>query len=84
MSHAEWMHSAGAGPLDVDTIPCRFRHLTNAVAHVTLTEGCIAFPGDREQDLCLHHLENATPLAEMTVVRWYPYDPRDQPVYQRG
>lgn len=46
---------------------CRFGD-QRAEYHVALSEGCIVYPDDREQYLCRHHLDRATPLGEMVVI----------------
>lgn len=61
------------------TIPddqrCRFGCSLDAnppVAIVELSAGCIAFPDDREQLLCLHHVMRAEPRGTLVVTAWDP------------
>jgi hypothetical protein len=49
-----------------DPVSCRFGD-GEAVAVVALERGCIAYPDDREQALCLHHLFRARPLGGMLL-----------------
>lgn len=50
--------------------PCRFcKELS--IVRVAIPQGCFCYPDDREQDLCDHHVQRATPLGEMTVIHWY-------------
>jgi hypothetical protein len=46
---------------------CRFGD-GEAVAVVALDRGCIAYPDDTEQALCLHHFARARPLGGMRLV----------------
>lgn len=36
---------------------------------VSVPEGCLCFPGDREQDLCAQHLNRLT--FPFTILRYY-------------
>jgi hypothetical protein len=47
---------------------CRFND-SEAVAVFAMSEGCVCFPDDREQALCMQHIVRATPLGEMTLIR---------------
>jgi hypothetical protein len=47
--------------------PCRFGD-GEAVAVVALDRGCVAYPDDREQALCLHHLFRSQPRGGMRLV----------------
>jgi hypothetical protein len=49
---------------------CRFCQ-DNAVVKVYLSKGCICYPDDHEQDLCIQHLKRATPLGTMELVEDY-------------
>lgn len=49
---------------------CRFDHDDEAVARVTLTEGCLVYPDDREQLLCLQHLHSMTAMGDVVNVEW--------------
>lgn len=40
--------------------PCRFGCREPAVATLATPRGCLCFPDDREQTLCLHHAMRAT------------------------
>lgn len=42
-----------------------------AVARFRLDAGCVAQPGEREQDLCLHHVMRASPLGTFELVEDY-------------
>jgi hypothetical protein len=46
---------------------CRFGD-DEAVGLLKLDAGCVAYPGDREQYLCVHHALRATPLGGMELV----------------
>lgn len=39
-----------------------------AVARFEMSRGCVVFPDDRSQYLCLHHIVRATPLGGMELV----------------
>jgi hypothetical protein len=52
---------------------CRFGD-GEAIARFSLPGGCIAFPEDREQALCLHHAMRATPLDGMYLVADFSAD----------
>lgn len=45
-----------------------------AIARFELSAGCVARPGDREQDLCLHHTMRAEPLGSMKLLWDYTKD----------
>jgi hypothetical protein len=49
---------------------CRFGD-REALGRFRLPAGCIAFPEDRVQDLCWHHIHRATPLGGMELVEDY-------------
>ena len=49
---------------------CRFRD-GPAIGRWRLSEGCVAFPADREQDLCLHHARRARALETFELVDDY-------------
>ena len=53
----------------VSESPCRFVHNSAAVAIFTFSRGCICFPDDREQALCIQHIVGATPLGSMELVK---------------
>jgi hypothetical protein len=42
-----------------------------AVGRFTLSDGCVAFPNDKEQDLCFHHAMKATPLGTIDLIQDY-------------
>jgi hypothetical protein len=46
---------------------CRFGD-DEAVGLFRLDEGCVAYPSDREQYLCVHHALRATPLGGMELI----------------
>jgi hypothetical protein len=50
-------------------ISCRFDHRAPADAIYALSDGCLCYPDDREQALCRQHIDRATPLGTMTLVR---------------
>jgi len=52
--------------------PCRFC-ADESVARIGLSDGCIAFPDDHEQDVCLHHYRKAQPLGGSHLLRDYTY-----------
>ena len=61
---------------------CRFGPdgcIDRPVVCVALSEGCICFPDDREQLLCLHHAMRSTPLG--TIEALYLVD--DSPFVER-
>lgn len=45
---------------------CRFCN-DGAVAIFALNEGCLCFPDDREQALCMQHVIKANPIGSMTI-----------------
>jgi len=47
---------------------CRFCE-SEAIGVFSLPDGCLCYPEDREQSLCLHHVVKATPLGEMILTR---------------
>jgi hypothetical protein len=51
-----------------EALQCRFGD-GEAVALITLDRGCVAYPDDREQALCLHHLVRAQPLGGLYLTR---------------
>ena len=55
------------------SVPCRFATdgcPDEAVARVQM-EGCVCYPDDTEQSLCMQHLHESEPLGKWTVVEWY-------------
>jgi hypothetical protein len=55
---------------DVEPPQCRFGD-GEAAAHVSVPGGCVCYPDDREQDLCLQHLSRCTPLDGLKVLGTY-------------
>jgi hypothetical protein len=53
-----------------ETRQCRFRD-GPAIGRFALDRGCVAYPDDREQDLCAHHIRRATPLGSFELVEDY-------------
>ena len=53
------------------TIQCRFGD-GPAVALIEFNSGCFCYPNDREQWLCEHHINRATPLDKMETIRLAP------------
>jgi hypothetical protein len=49
---------------------CRFGD-GEAIGRFALSDGCVAFPEDREQDLCWHHARRATPLGSFELIADY-------------
>lgn len=49
---------------------CRFGD-GEAVGRFRLSEGYVAYPDDREQDLCWHHSKRVTPLGTFEVIEDY-------------
>lgn len=49
---------------------CRFDD-DEAIARFHLDQGCVAYPEDREQDLCWHHARRATPLGSFELIEDY-------------
>lgn len=65
---------------------CRFGDC-DAMVRVDLSDGCIAYPTDREQDLCINHYHWATPLGRMGVIGVYQpetYEWYKQQINSRG
>jgi hypothetical protein len=52
------------------TPQCRFGD-GPAVGRYRLSRGCIVFPGDREQDLCPHHVLRVSPLGTFELIADY-------------
>lgn len=52
-------------------VRCRFGDGFRAAVRVSLSDGCLCYPDDREQDLCIQHLDRANPLGEMEVIKDY-------------
>lgn len=46
---------------------CRFCRWP-AVGIFELNRGCLCFPEDREQALCMQHVVRATPLGDMSLL----------------
>ena len=55
--------------MTADPIMCRFGDGAPAAAVYAMSGGCVVYPGDREQALCLQHEARATPLGTMTLLR---------------
>lgn len=49
-----------------EDLGCRFCS-SPAVAIFTMTEGCLCYPDDRQQALCMQHILRATPLGTMDL-----------------
>ena len=49
---------------------CRFGD-DEAIGRFSLSQGCIVYPDDREQDLCSHHALRATPLGTFRLIADY-------------
>lgn len=47
---------------------CRFC-ATPATAVYAMDRGCFCYPDDREQALCPQHIDRASPLGSMVLVR---------------
>lgn len=45
-----------------------------AVARFHLSEGCVAQPGERDQDLCLHHVMRASPYGTFELTEDFTVD----------
>jgi len=54
----------------VQVLTCRFCS-SEAVARFSMSAGCVCYPDDREQDLCVQHVLRATPLGTMQLVEDY-------------
>lgn len=55
-------------------IPCRFAEKgcdMPAVVQVGMDLGCVCFPDDQIQDLCVHHEMKSTPLGSFVVLGRY-------------
>ena len=52
---------------------CRFPHdpPVPAVVRVSMDRGCVCYPDDREQDLCVQHDYKSEPLGTYEVIREY-------------
>jgi hypothetical protein len=63
-------------------IDCRFAPECQApsAARVSVPGGCICFPADREQELCLQHINDATPLDGLELL----VDRTETKFFQRG
>ncbi len=59
------MSSMDFTPPDLE---CRFG-CGPAIAVFAMDRGCVCYPDDRQQALCMQHIVRATPLGRMTVVR---------------
>lgn len=46
-----------------------------AIARFYLSRGCVCYPDDREQDLCLHHAVRATPIGSFELIWDYTLPP---------
>lgn len=55
-----------------------------AIVRVALTEGCLAWPDDREQDLCVQHLSSIEPRGEMWLIDVYEPEVLDWYLGTRG
>jgi hypothetical protein len=55
-------------------VPCRFCGNV-AVGKFVMSHGCVDFPNEREQDLCLMHVSLASPLGTMDIIEVH------QPMY---
>lgn len=51
---------------------CRFGDSYPAVLRIRLSAGCIGYPDDREQDVCLHHAMRVTPIGWVQGIHAYP------------
>lgn len=60
---------------------CRFGD-GEAIALFHMVDGCMCFPDEREQDLCLHHAYRATPLGRMVMIRDYSQGQQFSRVWQ--
>lgn len=56
-----------AQELRLNPPPCRFCGMPS-IARYAMDEGCICYPDDREQDLCMQHENRATPLGSMELM----------------
>jgi hypothetical protein len=57
--------------LPTDT-KCRQGDRDPVVGIVALDQGCLVFPDDREQALCLHHIMRITPRGSVDLIAWDP------------
>lgn len=60
--------------LILNPVACRFG-CTRAVARFVMSEGCICYPHDRQQSLCIHHLGYSQPFGSMELVEILVPDP---------
>ena len=51
-----------------DTPKCRFGCIATALYRVKLEKGCICYPDDREQLVCVQHWSKMEPLGAAEVV----------------
>ncbi|GEM_PF-1724105 len=58
-------------PVDTKEVPCRFGCGDIAVGHFSTPNGCVCFPDDVEQDLCVQHALTAEPHGAFTLVTIY-------------
>lgn len=49
-------------------LPCRFGDSSGAIAVWEMDEGCMCYPDDRVQSLCLHHTFRASPRGSMDLL----------------
>lgn len=64
--------SVSAPPVLKEDVPCRFcGDKALAVGRWAMSEGCVCYPDDREQDLCAQHAIRATPLGDMVLLVIY-------------
>mgnify|MGYP001381459444 CR=1 FL=1 len=47
-----------------------------AIARFSLPGGCLVYPEDTEQDLCIHHALRATPRNGMAILEDYTFGNR--------
>jgi len=65
--------------IPIDT-KCRQGDSDPPVAIIALSDGCLVFPEDREQVLCLHHAMKITPRGSAELVA---YDPAVKEILNR-
>lgn len=66
--------------LSDNKIPCLGRVngvCSGAIVRVSLSDGCLAYPDDHEQDLCVQHLHSIEPRGSMEIIKVYDQDTLD-------
>lgn len=54
-----------------DGAMCRFDDGNYAVGRFAFSDGCVCYPDDKEQDLCIQHVVKSTPLGSFECLHSY-------------